>query len=147
MTGTCQFCGCTEQQACEGGCGWADVAQTLCTRCELALQFARATLPVMAALAAKPPKDVTDWTQLPADHQLALVAAFRQLSEGVRNHMLASVGDEVATAVVDLAALAHVLYEKFPDEMQKADADGLPVAAVAIELLDRVSQSRIVLPS
>jgi hypothetical protein len=29
----CKICGCTEQDACPGGCGWADPDRTLCTRC------------------------------------------------------------------------------------------------------------------
>lgn len=31
--GTCRICECTEQDACEGGCGWVDETKTLCTRC------------------------------------------------------------------------------------------------------------------
>ena len=31
--GRCAGCGCTEMDACEGGCGWADDGKTLCTRC------------------------------------------------------------------------------------------------------------------
>lgn len=32
--GKCRICGCTEDRACEGGCSWADEAQTLCTNCK-----------------------------------------------------------------------------------------------------------------
>lgn len=31
--GTCWVCGCTEQQACEGGCFWTDVEQRVCSSC------------------------------------------------------------------------------------------------------------------
>ena len=31
--GKCRWCGCTEDNACVGGCGWANRAQTLCTEC------------------------------------------------------------------------------------------------------------------
>lgn len=31
--GTCRWCGCTHSTPCEGGCGWANRAQTLCTAC------------------------------------------------------------------------------------------------------------------
>jgi len=31
--GSCRKCGCTEEKACPGGCGWADETKTLCTRC------------------------------------------------------------------------------------------------------------------
>ncbi len=29
----CRICGCTEDHACPGGCGWADKTHTLCTGC------------------------------------------------------------------------------------------------------------------
>ncbi|MGH1574509.1 hypothetical protein ACRAWG_32530 [Methylobacterium sp. P31] len=29
----CRRCGCSENDACEGGCGWVDNDQTLCTAC------------------------------------------------------------------------------------------------------------------
>jgi hypothetical protein len=31
--GTCRECGCTDAEACEDGCGWADATETLCDRC------------------------------------------------------------------------------------------------------------------
>jgi ParB family chromosome partitioning protein len=31
--GTCTSCGCTEDEACAGGCAWTDETQTLCTAC------------------------------------------------------------------------------------------------------------------
>jgi hypothetical protein len=31
--GTCRVCGCTEFEACPGGCAWADETHTLCTNC------------------------------------------------------------------------------------------------------------------
>ena len=32
-TGTCRRCGCTEINACLGGCWWADRSETLCNLC------------------------------------------------------------------------------------------------------------------
>jgi hypothetical protein len=32
--GACQYCGCTEGQACEGGCAWIDESQTVCSNPE-----------------------------------------------------------------------------------------------------------------
>jgi hypothetical protein len=32
-TGTCSVCGCTENDACLGGCIWANASATLCSRC------------------------------------------------------------------------------------------------------------------
>lgn len=31
--GRCQVCGCTDEYGCAGGCWWADLAHTLCSRC------------------------------------------------------------------------------------------------------------------
>jgi len=31
--GTCAVCGCTDEDACPGGCVWANAAATLCSRC------------------------------------------------------------------------------------------------------------------
>jgi hypothetical protein len=31
--GVCRICRCTEFDPCEGGCGWANAMQTLCTAC------------------------------------------------------------------------------------------------------------------
>lgn len=31
--GVCKFCGCTEDEACDGGCAWMDDTQTLCSAC------------------------------------------------------------------------------------------------------------------
>jgi hypothetical protein len=31
--GRCRVCGCTDDNACRGGCAWADDTHTLCTRC------------------------------------------------------------------------------------------------------------------
>jgi ParB/RepB/Spo0J family partition protein len=33
VRGTCRKCGCTEERACAGGCGWADKSETRCTAC------------------------------------------------------------------------------------------------------------------
>lgn len=30
---SCRICGCVEDRACEGGCGWANAARDLCTVC------------------------------------------------------------------------------------------------------------------
>lgn len=31
--GICRFCGCTDDHACAGGCGWANPAKNICTGC------------------------------------------------------------------------------------------------------------------
>jgi ParB/RepB/Spo0J family partition protein len=36
----CVVCGCTESHACEGGCAWADLEQTICTCCSEVLDVA-----------------------------------------------------------------------------------------------------------
>ena len=33
VAGVCRVCSCTEENACEGGCSWADETKTICDRC------------------------------------------------------------------------------------------------------------------
>lgn len=60
--GKCRVCGCTEDHACEGGCSWADEAQTLCTSCVAepaaadAVPSAKPATPTKAATPAAPVK-------------------------------------------------------------------------------------------
>lgn len=150
MAGSCRYCGCTDHAACEDGCSWADDAQTLCTQCELAVEFSQATLPVLAMLSVKvqagPP---FTWTDLSTAHQQLLVMSYRAICDGIREQFIESIGEDAANAVVDLATLASVLYQKFPEDMKQADADGDPPVAVAIELLEKLEKAttnRIVLP-
>jgi hypothetical protein len=32
--GTCRVCGCTDDNACDGGCWWTDGTHTLCSTCD-----------------------------------------------------------------------------------------------------------------
>jgi hypothetical protein len=34
-SGVCTECGCTDEEACPGGCVWANADATLCSRCAL----------------------------------------------------------------------------------------------------------------
>lgn len=34
VSGVCRVCGCTDLEACDGGCSWVDAAHTLCSECE-----------------------------------------------------------------------------------------------------------------
>jgi len=33
VPGVCRVCGCTDDEACFGGCWWVDAAQTVCSAC------------------------------------------------------------------------------------------------------------------
>lgn len=33
LPGTCSVCGCSDAEACEGGCSWVDEDHTLCSAC------------------------------------------------------------------------------------------------------------------
>lgn len=37
LPGTCCQCGCTDDNACDGGCSWVDPEHTLCSACVDAL--------------------------------------------------------------------------------------------------------------
>jgi hypothetical protein len=32
--GTCRWCGCTDERACDVGCSWTDRTHTLCSACQ-----------------------------------------------------------------------------------------------------------------
>jgi hypothetical protein len=52
----CELCGCTEEEACEGGCGWSDPSRTLCTACEdLALEIGLQVLELFREMPAADP--------------------------------------------------------------------------------------------
>ena len=46
MTGTCRYCECTAQAACEGGCSWADTTQEICSQCAIALDLGVAVISI-----------------------------------------------------------------------------------------------------
>src|SRR5262245_45390559 len=50
--GTCRWCGCTEELACPGPCGWANRGRTLCTACvyfDRAIRTARGRAAILGA--------------------------------------------------------------------------------------------------
>jgi hypothetical protein len=50
VSGTCRWCGCTQERACAAGCSWANADQTLCSEC-VELERAMRTPRGRAALA------------------------------------------------------------------------------------------------
>ena len=74
--GTCKFCGCTDAQACAGGCAWIDESRTICTRCDSAESVALAYTALFEAVARQA------WRGLsPAEAQAIVVLGSRRLIE------------------------------------------------------------------
>lgn len=121
--GKCRVCGCTEDHACEGGCSWADEAQTLCTSCKAkpatvdALPQAKLAIPTKAP-AAPAKLNVTAASLIaklttPRNRawREAVAAAITESADHVRIADFASkfITSNAPVSFVDVAALAHDL--------------------------------------
>ena len=135
--GTCRHCGCTAERPCDGGCAWTDDTRTLCSRCAFGEQVARVFLEAIQAVPR--PGHIGPSDPLPS----VFVMTCRAVMEAVREEFLAAIGEEAASAAVELGQLAAFLYERFPTEMETADAADKRVVDVVVRLLE---PRRIVLP-
>lgn len=143
--GTCRICSCTEDQACAGGCSWADESNTICSRCAMATDIAISALPLFVSLALKvKPGAEQTWQDLtPTDQQL-LVMALRALSEGIEEGLRADFESEAIEAVQDLNEIGLHIIDRFPEERAKVVAGGESIADVAIRLLNQAKPALIV---
>lgn len=145
--GTCVYCTCTDARPCEGGCGWADDAHTVCTVCFLAGELAQRVVAVYAALGPRlrPPAvlPITSWDALTFQQQQVLVMAHRRIAEAMRETILEEFSDEAIAALAGQRALLQFLHTHVPQAL----AGDEPIDQVAIRLLTPHVGSRIRLPS
>lgn len=143
--GTCQYCGCTEAEACDGGCSWADSTHTICSRCmtpaDIAVDLVRILGSVLAPsrglASAGPSFDV-----LPEEQRRVVVATCRAAVEAIRLALLEALTDDNLQAAVELNVIANFLLEKCPDQVLNEDE---ALSQVVIRLLEPHVGSRIVL--
>lgn len=72
VPGRCRWCRCTDEEPCEGSCGWANQAHTLCTACvdfDRLLQTARGRAELVGAF--------NDWQDTNTSNAVAHAAARR----------------------------------------------------------------------
>ncbi len=75
-SGTCTFCGCTDDHACEGGCTWVDNDHTICSEC-----IPEATLDALKKLWAVRP---VNWSDVKHGADTKLTVAYRAAQKMLR---------------------------------------------------------------
>lgn len=145
--GTCRYCRCTEEQACDGGCGWSDDAQTICTLCAESARIAAELVAILGVVATHPKAGIrlatAKWDLLPLEQQLVLVMTCRATIEGIRAAILEALGEDAVAAGVELNIITGFLLEQFPDKVTDADT----ASSAVMRLLQPHIGSRIVMPS
>lgn len=146
IAGTCQICGCTDDRACEGGCGWADDDHTICTVCFLAGEVAEQVVTVFAQLGPRmrPPAPLASpvWTDLTFEQQQLLIMALRRVAEALRDTMLEELTLEAVDAMNGVRLIRQFLAQHCPQHLHEDE----PLEAVVVRLLEPHVGSRIVLP-
>lgn len=144
--GICQFCGCREHAACEGGCAWANAEETICTRCAAAVDIASELVTILGVIAAAPKSGMrlatARWELLPLEQRRTLVQTVRATVEGIQQALHEALEADVQEAIVELNAISGFLLERCPDRVGDEDT----TSDVVIRLLEPYVGSRIVLP-
>lgn len=143
---TCVYCGCSEAQACDGGCSWSNPEQTICTLCASAAETAAELVRVLGAVVDQAKVGMSlaflVWEQLTLEQQKVMVLTCRAVVDTVRVGILEAIGEEAQIAVGELHLLTQFVLEKCPDQIRDEDA----LSDVVIRLLEPHVGSRITLP-
>lgn len=144
--GTCVYCACTEAQACEGGCAWADATESICSSCAVAAAIAGELVAILGAIATNPKAGIrlatAKWDALPLAQQRVLVMTCRATIDGLRIALKDEMGLDADCAGVELSLITGFLLERCPDAIGPEDS----ASDVVIRLLEPHIGSRIVLP-
>jgi hypothetical protein len=143
---TCIYCGCSEAEACEGGCAWADETQTVCSICASAAQTAAELVKILGVVLTKhvgATVAFAEWDQFATEQQRLLVMTCRATVDAIRDGLLQALGEDAVEAQMEVAVLARFLLARCPEELQEEN-EGL--SDVVIRLLEPHIGSRIVLP-
>lgn len=142
---TCKFCGCTDDNACDGGCSWADERRTVCSRCHFAAELADSAMPLFVALGTRVTQaQAVGWADLDDKNQQLLIMALRGLSEGIEEGVRADLTDGAVEATRELQELGLYIIEKFPEERAHVVESEESITDVAIRLLNHVRPALIV---
>jgi hypothetical protein len=99
--GTCKYCGCTDDAACEGGCRWTDASKTVCSTCAVVVDVVQ-QLVEMFGVVVKTPKaklaarTAPRWDALTPENQQLLVMSSHAIVEGMREALL--IGPDIGCA-------------------------------------------------
>lgn len=143
--GTCRVCSCTDANACEGGCSWADDAQTICTLCLDASELAAKVLGILGQLGPRmrPPIVLPSpaWPDLTFEQQQLLTMAHRRIVEANREMLLEEISQDAINAMISQRAIVQFLAEHCPQHLVADE----PVDELVIRLLEPHVGSRVVL--
>jgi hypothetical protein len=144
--GVCRYCRCTEAQACDGGCSWADASETICSRCQAALEIAGELVSILGVIEANPKSGLRlthgSWDALIPDQQRLLVLACRTMVDGLSAAILEGFNLEAMDAGIELNIISNFLLEQCPEQLTEDEA----VSQVVVRLLQPHLGNRIVLP-
>lgn len=149
-TGTCRYCECTDDKACEVGCAWADDAHTVCTVCQTAVTVAETFLTVFNEVRFRErpqrlaDRDVT-WAALTPHHQRVLVMCTRAVCESWVETNLAQISEEAMehlAAANELGIIATFLATKAPHELRAHET----VSQMVTRLLEPHVGTGLILP-
>ena len=149
-TGVCKFCECTDEQACEVGCAWADAEHTVCTLCNTAVTVAGSFLTVFNEVRFRErpqrlaDRDVT-WSALSPHHQRVLVMVTRAVCESWVETNLLQLSEEAIenlAAANELGLIAELLATKAPHELR----EGETVSQMVTRLLEPHLGTGLILP-
>lgn len=147
ISGTCQYCACTDDRGCEDGCSWMDDTHTLCSLCHGAQELAIRVLAIFGAVGPllRPPValPVPAWTDLTGDQQQVLVMAHRRTAEAMRDALMEGMTDEAIDAIVATRGLLQFLTTHCPQALR----DDEPLELTVIRLLEPHVGRRIVIPN
>lgn len=143
----CQYCRCTEAQACDGGCAWANPEETICTLCASAAETASELVRVLGAVVDQAKVGMSlaflVWEQLTLEQQRVMVMTCRATVDAIRQALLETMAEEVLEANAEITLIANFLTEKCRPQLDEEET----VSANVIRLLEPHVGSRIVLPA
>jgi len=147
VAGLCRYCACQDESPCEaGGCAWSDDARTICSLCAESVHIAAELVAILGVVATNPKAGIriatAKWERLALEQQRVLVLTCRATIEGIRDALLAALGDDAIAAGVELSIISGFLLERFSDQVTEDDSTSRAV----IRLLEPHIGSRIVLP-
>lgn len=139
----CKYCGCTDAQACTGGCEWVDDTRTLCSSCLFAAEIAGLFVMALGAVPPLPPGRTFD--ELPIDTLRPAVIAARHVLDRLRASFTDAIADQVTAAAIEHAELVRALADRYPEQVARALEAETPLLDLVLQLLE--TRPRLVLAS
>lgn len=127
--GTCQYCECTNERPCEGGCAWVGPELNLCDRCAVGVKLGELIGKVSLKLIL--PR-VVQWDDRPSEDQQLLVKSGRTLFETMVTQQAA----EPRLVAEEMGDLMQALGERFPAAVEDAQRAGRTMTDLVLSLIN-----------